>query len=132
MQKKLQADYIGMLAGSMCLIHCLATPFLFIAKACVNPSCCDAPLWWRFVDFMFIIVSFVAIFYATQNSTKQWVVVALWVSWAVLLAVILNEAYEVIHLPEVFVYVPALVIVVLHFYNNRYCKCSEQGCCLEE
>ena len=55
-------DSIGMIAGTLCAIHCIATPFLFVAKACSTVCCADAPLWWKAIDYIFLVISFIAIF----------------------------------------------------------------------
>lgn len=122
-------DKLGIIASALCLVHCMATPVLFLAKACSTTCCADAPIWWQFIDYMFIVISFIAIYFATQNSSKSWLQMALWGSWAVLLVTILSETVNLNLLPAHFVYFPALSIVVLHFYNQRYCSCSENQCC---
>lgn len=125
---KQRADTIGIIASSLCLVHCVATPFLFIAKACAATCCSNTPSWWRSIDYFFLVVSYVAIYYATKNSTKNWVKIALWVTWIVLLFTIFNESVTIITLPEMFIYYPALGIVLLHLYNRKYCTCKEDKC----
>jgi hypothetical protein len=127
--QKERADVLGIMASSLCLIHCIATPFLFIAKACSATCCSDAPNWWKWIDYFFIIISFIAIYYATKNTTKKWMKIALWTSWVVLLCTMVNEVFIILSLPESFIYYPALSIVALHFYNRRYCSCKEDKCC---
>lgn len=129
--EKSKADAIGIIASSLCLIHCVATPFLFIAKACAVSCCASSatPYWWKWIDYLFIVIAFVAIYYATKNSTKKWVKVALWVSWGILLFTIFNESLAIITLPESFIYWPAISIVLLHFYNRKYCSCKDDKCC---
>lgn len=129
--EKTKADSIGIIASSLCLVHCVATPFLFIAQACAA-SCCSAPSvpsWWKWIDYLFLVISFAAIYYAAKNSTKRWMQIALWGSWIVLLFTILNESFVMISLPESFIYFPALSIVFLHLYNRKYCTCNEDKCC---
>ncbi len=125
----LRMDTIGIVASVLCMIHCIATPFLFIAKACTAACCADAPVWWQTIDYIFIVISFVAIFFATKNTTKKWISIALWSSWTLLLLSILNERLQTGLLPELFIYLPALAIVGLHFYNLKYCRCSTETCC---
>lgn len=131
-------DIIGASASGLCLIHCIATPFIFVAKACTaTASCCsEAPLWWRAVDYLFIVVSFMAIYYSTKNSSKKWVVNAMWVSWALLVLVVIGESFlgESFlggSIPTLIMYLPAFSIIGLHFYNMRYCKCSTDSCCVQ-
>ncbi|MEO0405162.1 MAG: MerC domain-containing protein [Bacteroidota bacterium] len=128
----IKADNVGVMAGTLCLIHCMITPFLFLAKACTASCCADAPVWWQALDYVFIVVSFWAIFYATKHTSKEWMKSALWISWSILFVVLLIQSFSGGWLPELFVHVPALTIVGLHFYNRRYCQCEQDSCCVEQ
>ena len=131
--QKTKADSIGIVASGLCLIHCIATPFLFIAKACTASCCASAsvPSWWKLIDYLFLVISFLAIYYATKKLTKKWVQLALWGAWIILLFTVLNETLGFISIPESFIYFPALSIVILHFYNHKYCTCKDDNCCAE-
>ena len=122
-------DNIGVLASSFCMIHCLATPFLFIAQTC-STTCCDAsPVWWQWVDYFFLVISFLAVYRTTQTSSSNLLKTGLWVSWSVLFVVIVNEKIEVIHLSETYKYIAAIALVALHIYNQKYCQCKNDTCC---
>lgn len=123
-----KADTIGIISSSLCMIHCIATPLLFLAVACTDSCCADAPGWWRAIDYIFLVVSFAAIFYATKHSSKRWVKYALWAAWTLLLISCMSEAFETGWLPEWFIYMPALSIVALHIYNRKYCQCDDDNC----
>ena len=62
-------DSIGIIASTLCAIHCIATPFIFIVKACTATCCSDAPSWWLMIDYLFLIISFLAIFFISKNLT---------------------------------------------------------------
>ncbi len=128
----LQFDNIGIIAGSLCAIHCIATPFIFIAKACTATCCSDAPIWWIIIDYLFLIISFTAIFYTNKNSKILWLKFGLWISWILLTLVILSHSFEINFFPNNFIYIPAFSIIVLHFYNLKFCKCQDEECCLEK
>ena len=81
----LPLDSIGIIAGILCAIHCIATPFLFIAKACAATCCADAPTWWVVIDYLFLIISFMAIFFISRQLSIQWLKIYFWVSWSLLL-----------------------------------------------
>ena len=127
-QKLLAIDFFGALASSLCLVHCAVTPFLFIAKAGASISCVDSPIWWQAIDYLFIVISFFAIYFASKKSTRIWVATALWISWILLLVTLLTETFEWDLLPGSFIYIPAISIVGLHLYNLKYCQCSEEEC----
>lgn len=122
MTLKLNADKLGIVSSSLCLIHCIVTPFLFLAKTSSLTSFTDVPVWWHFIDYLFLIVSFIAIKQATKKSTKNWLTIVFWSVWVLLLLAIINETFEIIMLSELFTYIPAIIIIILHFYNHRYCK----------
>ena len=49
-------DSIGIIASTLCTIHCIVTQFIFIARACTATCCSDAPLWWLMIDYLFLII----------------------------------------------------------------------------
>lgn len=123
--KLITTDGIGVISGSLCLIHCVATPFIFIAKACSVSCCSDAPLWWQSFDYLFLIISFIAIYFVSKNATNQLLKVAFWLSWAVLLVVILNQSFELFYLPKNLIYVSSFLIITLHLYNIKHNNCDK-------
>mgnify|MGYP000338703930 CR=1 FL=1 len=128
----LKTDKIGIVASTLCMLHCIATPFIFFAKSCSvsSSSCCDStPNWWSSLDFLFLLISFFAIYQSSKNSSKLWMKYAMWSTWALLLAVLLTENIYVFSLPDYTIYFPALTLVILHIYNLKYCQCKTDTCC---
>jgi hypothetical protein len=123
-----KTDKVGIIASALCMIHCIATPFLFIAKSCSATCCETAPGWWTLIDYLFLIVSFFAIYRSSKNTSKTWMKYALWISWTLLLVVLLNEKLLYFSLFNYAIYFPALALVVLHFYNLKYCQCKTDNC----
>ena len=122
-------DSIGIIASTLCTIHCIVTPFIFIAKACTATCCSDAPSWWLMIDYLFLFISFIAIFFISKNLTIKWLKNVFWISWIVLLFTIVNHSINITYLPKNFIYIPSISIVVLHFYNLQFCKCQNETCC---
>lgn len=127
---QLRSDTIGMWSSGLCLIHCAATPFLFVAKSCSAACCAASPSWWGWIDVGFLIISAVAIYFTAKHASKNWVKVALVAAWVALLFIIGNEYWHVINLAHYMIYAPALALIGLHFYNHRYCQCHEEECCV--
>jgi len=126
-----KSDFIGATASTLCFLHCLATPLLFVAysnAAIVEES---HPWWWGILDIVFLVISFFAIYWTTKNTSKRWVQYTFWSLWALLAGIILNEKWEIMHLAEEIIYLPTLGLVFLHFYNRRYCQCEDEHCCTE-
>ncbi len=123
-------DTIGAINSSICVIHCFATPFLFLTQAqtsLVEPS--TVPLWWQLLNYVFIVVSFFAVNRTVKNSSNQLVKSLLWVSWVLLSTLILNEQFEIMHMPELLTYFAGISLASLHIYNLKYCQCEDENCC---
>lgn len=125
-----KSDLFGAAASGLCFIHCLATPFLFVAQTCSATCCGSAPIWWKAIDYLFLGVSFWAIYWSVQTTTKPWLKYGLWGMWLALLFVVVNEAFEWIYVPEQLIYLPAIGLIVLHLYNKKYCACKDKECCI--
>ncbi len=125
-------DTFGALASSLCLVHCIATPFLFIAQSSSLARHVHPPSWWSFLDYAFLLVSFLAVYRSTQTTSIAWIKPSLWFSWAALFIVIWNEKIGLLALPEVLTYIPTLALVALHVYNKKYCDCNKNECCTNE
>ncbi len=120
-----KSDTFGILISSLCLIHCLFMPLLLIFKG----SLTYVPSWWKGLDYIFLLLSFLAVYRSTQTTSKAFMKVLFWGSWFVLTFVILNEKLELLPLPEVSILLPTLSLIFLHEYNRRYCTCATDKCC---
>ena len=125
----INSDKIGIISSILCLFHCIITPFIFIIKACSHTCCSQSPIWWQSIDYLFLGIAFIAIFYSTRKKMKHWLRISFWLSWSLLVVVILNESIQVLHLSNYLLYIPAFLIITLHFYNMFFCKCSNDVCC---
>lgn len=123
-----KSDSIGALASGLCLLHCIATPFLFVIQP-ISVQSESAPIWWKSLDYVFLLISFFAVYWSAKNSSRNWVKYALWISWTLLTLAIINEKLELFHLGELVVYIPAISLISLHFYNRKYCQCADETCC---
>jgi hypothetical protein len=126
-QLKLQyeSDNIGALASMICLIHCFATPFIFISAASLEHSHhYNSPLWWSLIEIVLMIISFIAVFWSAKSSPQNWTKYALYISWIILAFFILNEKFDMIRLPEFMVYLPAFSLIVIHLYNRKHTRCK--------
>ena len=116
-------DLIGVIATSLCMIHCFMTPVLFAVQSFTVVNNDIAPIWWSNLDFLFIIISFFAIYKSTKNSTNRYIKSALWTVWFILFFLILNEKLSLISLFESSIYIVASGLAILHLYNLNYCQC---------
>jgi hypothetical protein len=112
------------------MIHCLATPFIFVVQSCTATCCASAPAWWVIFDYLFLVISFFAIFKSTQTTGSNVMKYALWTFWFLLLSLILNESLEFILITKNVLYFVAVSLACLHIYNLKYCQCSKSECCV--
>ena len=94
-------DSLGIIASSLCMIHCIGTPFLFLAKACSTTCCADAPLWWKAIDYAFLIVSFFAIYFIAKKSSNNTLNFIFWFFWGLLAITLFNETLGLFTLPKI-------------------------------
>lgn len=124
-----ESDLFGAIASGLCLIHCITTPFLFVAHACTAHSGCAAsPAWWKTLNYIFLIIALIAIYFTSKQINKQWVKIGFYVSWLLLLFVIINEDKGFIHIPEFINYIPPIALIGLHLYSRKYCNCETEYC----
>ena len=122
-------DSLGALASGLCMIHCIVTPFLFIASACTASCCANTPLWWQWIDYAFLGISFFAVLNVSNSTMNSFIKYGLWISWIGLFLFLLNAKFLWFSIPTNLKYVPALSLVSLHLYNLRFGKCKNDECC---
>jgi hypothetical protein len=115
-----KADIIGASASLLCIIHCLATPFVFFIKTSSSLCCSETPTWWQSIDYLFLTVAFFAVVHILRNDrTKKWLKSLLVISWIGLLLVTLNTTFFIFHISNTLAYSPAILLVALHLYNSN-------------
>ncbi|MGD1844784.1 MAG: MerC domain-containing protein [Salibacteraceae bacterium] len=127
-QKK--SDLLGTVASGLCVVHCAATPLLFVVQTCAVTGCCTgSPTWWSAIDYLFIGITAFAVYWSVGNTGKQWMKYALIASWIALTVFILNEKTAFYPIHEAFKYSSAFLLMCLHLYNKKYCQCKNEACC---
>jgi len=125
------SDFFGVMASVLCMLHCLATPFLFAAHAVTSASCAEiSPVWWTMMDYLFLVITFFATYYSAKSTTLKWMPVTLYIFWTVLALLIFNSTLHIISFPHAFIYIPGLSLSFLHLYNLRHCRCQKEDCCI--
>ncbi len=125
-----KSDYLGIISSTLCLIHCLATPFLFVAQAHVAIAVDAKPLWWSSLDILFLGFSSYAVYRSSSKTSKKWVGIALWISLVALVFIIVNEKLGWLSIPEVAIYIPAFGLIIFHLYAGLFCQCQDDACCV--
>lgn len=129
-QKK--SDLVGIIASSLCAIHCAITPLIFVAKpflheaACQSSGCCsNAPIGWKIFDFIFLLISLFAVWYSAKNTDKKSIQWLLWISWIALMIGLLTSRY----FGHLLMYIGSFVLVLTHLINFQHCQACHKGNC---
>ena len=119
-------DNIGATISTLCVIHCFATPILFVTQSYMLV----VPGWWQALNYVFLLLSFFAVYKTSQNSSNQIVKILLYIFWGILATLLISEEFELFHLPEFITYSTGLTLAGLHIYNKKYCQCDDEECCV--
>ena len=123
------SDQIGAVSSGLCMLHCFATPFLFLSQSSLIFISLDFTLPWFIINYIFLFISFIAIYYSVKNSSNRFIRISLYVFWAVLSGLIINESLGILSIPETATYLSASSLICLHIYNLNYCRCDNDDCC---
>ena len=124
------SDKMGIISSLFCLLHCAITPILFISKPNVLNTYLEFPeLWWRLASLLFIPVSLYAVYRSNKITTNRSLGTTMWLCCLILLATIINEAFEIFSLEEYISYGASITLGFLHVYNLKYCTCEDDDCC---
>ena len=82
-------DYLGVISGGLCILHCIATPLLFISNAELAGH--GTPIEWQLLNFAFVALSFLAIRSSAKNSSNSTVKVLFYVFWFILFVTIVMK-----------------------------------------
>jgi hypothetical protein len=123
------SDQIGALSSGLCMLHCFATPFLFLSQSSLIFISLDFTLPWFIINYIFLCISFIAIYYSVKNSSNRFIRILLYLFWAVLSGLIINESLGILSIPETATYLSASSLICLHIYNLNYCRCDNDDCC---
>ncbi len=123
------SDKIGVVSSSLCMLHCFATPFLFLSQSSLIFLSLDFTLPWLLINYVFLFISFIAIFFSVKNSSNKIIRVLLYLFWFLLSGLIINESLGILSIPETATYLSASSLICLHIYNLNYCRCDNEDCC---
>ncbi len=122
------SDYLGVISSLVCLAHCILTPLLFLSQATIVSH--EVPMIWQLLNYIFITLSFIAVYFSSKKTTKIFIKMGFWINWSLLFLCILNESIEAFSVPELFMYIFAASLCLLHIYSLKYCNCEDQNCCV--
>ncbi len=110
-----KADYVGITGSVLCIIHCLITPVLLLTSNILQHDALR--VGYLSLDYVFIGVNIVAVYFATRHYAAPAVRVALWSCLTVFTVAILLE--DVNPFFEYLGYAASLGLVSSHLINIR-------------
>ena len=123
-----QADLIGMLAATLCMIHCLVTPLFFVAKPFLLPieesKVAHPSGWWELLDYVFLTIGLLAVVFTTRASSPRWLVLGLWASWFCL-AVGIHLEDQI--LGKFLLYGGSVILILHHVLHYKFCHVDQVG-----
>ena len=102
---------------------------MFLATACSASCCSAAPPWWQWLDYFFLIISFIAVQNSTKTTNSKLIKYGLWASWVGLFILVLNVKFLWFNISGNIKFIPAFSLIGLHLYNIRYHQCKANDCC---
>ena len=70
------SDKVGAASNILCMLHCFATPFIFLSQTQTAHIGHDVPFAWQIINYFFITMSGIAVYYSAKNTTNNFVKVA--------------------------------------------------------
>ena len=123
------SDNLGIISSSLCFMHCLATPFIYMSFASLFNLNEFLSFSWKGINLIFIVFSLIAVNRSTKKTTSKIIKPIFWFSWGFLFFVLFNEEVKFIELPELVSYLSALNLAGVHVYNLKFCGCKDENCC---
>ena len=127
---KIYTDHLGVLSGTICMLHCAFTPFIFLSQAQLIMTYSEFSFIWNSLNFLFLIFSFIAVYISSKNSSNKYVKILMFLFLGLLTFVIFNELFELYPIQEFYTYLFATTLCTLHLYNLKYCRCVDDDCCV--
>lgn len=111
-----KADYIGITGSVLCILHCLASPFLLMTSALVAND--TVRVGYLGLDYLFIGINIAAVYHATRHNTPALLKKALWFFLGLFSVSLLFEEIDPIF--EYIAYAASAGLVFTHLLNIRY------------
>lgn len=132
-----KADFLGMSASVLCMIHCLALP-LFISLGFVVKSM-DGHAghhhhdhdhghfhihWdWHMLDYVFVALALWAVYQASKQAASRAIKIALWMSVSIFsVAILLHDLNEYMLLVSLFASLGLFITHVINWRSHKKCN----------
>ncbi|GAB3969203.1 hypothetical protein GCM10028806_14860 [Spirosoma terrae] len=113
-----KADYVGITGSVLCIIHCLITPVLLMSTALLQDE--HLRFGYLSLDYIFIGVNIVAVYFATRHYAPPAIKKALWGFLTLFAVAIFLEDVDPVF--EHIGYLASAGLVISHLFNIRQHK----------
>ncbi|GAB3271149.1 hypothetical protein GCM10027347_42250 [Larkinella harenae] len=110
-----KADVIGITGSVLCIIHCLITPVLLISSTLLTDR--TLRIGFLSLDYVFILVNIVAVFFATRRASQSYIRIGLWTFLGLFAgALLLEDIHESF---EYLAFTASAGLIAMHILNLR-------------
>jgi hypothetical protein len=120
---------LGIHSSLLCTVHCLSAPLIFTAVSCREVCCETTPQWFRLVDFLFILLAGVAVYFSIKNTVVKWIKVSFYVSLVALIILVVNKNIQIINIHPNLIYGVYAMLILLHINNFYQCRIRKSNNC---
>lgn len=109
-------DIIGIVSSGLCLVHCLITPLLLTTQSLLLKFSEN----WEYLDYVFVIMSFVAVYFAANHTHSKSIAILLWIFFTLFLfSMIFQHDFDwLIYIA----YGSSMALAITHIINIRHCS----------
>ncbi len=116
-------DILGATVSGLCTIHCLLTPLIFVARPLLDDTMGHDHHGhhsglWAYLDYLFLVLSLIAVYLSARHSSRSSFKWALWLSWAVFAGGLVGESTG-INGSSYLMYAGSLSLIIVHLGNLR-------------
>lgn len=128
------SNSLGVVASALCMVHCAVTPFLFALHPVMENWAAThdhahahshGSLFWESFDYLFLVLSLVAVWFSVRHSHNKALKGILWMAWGVLTFGLLIEL-QGIAWGQYIMYVGSAALIIAHIQNYRICRTWHQ------
>lgn len=109
-----KADVVGIVASSVCIIHCLLTPFVAVLFSGILKE------KYELLNFVFLLVSLISVVLSVRSSKHNLFKGLFIYFWVQLSVALVFEDVNIIF--TLMMYFAAIGLIVTHVLNIKHCK----------
>jgi ABC-type spermidine/putrescine transport system permease subunit II len=112
----IKSDKTGIASALLCTVHCLIIPILFLVQYSFTSGNTNIqlPTWWERLDYIFLLISFWAVYHSAGHTRYKEIRIALWLSWTLLAVAIIGGSN--LHW---LAYIASAGLISAHFVNLK-------------